>query len=916
MQNNYNFNKTDFVEIEGAVCRVKFQPIRKIFYNDKGSFGIFYGSVDGKVPVYQNEDNNICIVIKGTLPDLQMEEQYNIVAKTVHDEKYGWQYAVEELYSIEPMDEEKQAEYLKSVLERDVISEQILEYYPNIINEVMDGTDNINFALIKGLGEASWKKMKAKIIDNYYLADIYIKLKPVGVTPTMIKKLVKAYKNPITLKQTLDKNPYTLTELHGFGFGRVDALVIKMDPTFVEKIERLEAFTKYYLQQIGEVDGHTWIPEQIYRTEVSNNVPETVKWIDKFLQESDIIYCKNGRIGLVEYRDFEKRIYNTIKRKMTSEQNYNFSDEEIKTAISQAEKQQGFEYSDEQKEAIYNTLQHNFSILTGKAGCVDCDTEYFNGTEWKRIADYTVGEKVLQYNIDTQQAILIQPLKYIKIKCDKLYYFCSTDIDQCLSLEHRILYYKSINKQIELKEMTVEEYLNNPQSFFIPFSFYYNDINTNVLKKNLCLQSYFDLEKMEIKEYKTIDGYKYCFSVPTGALILRRNNKIFITGNSGKTSITKAILNAYNNRNLSIGTCALSAMAAKRISEATLYPAMTIHRELGVDKHGQFICNENNPLLVDFAFMDETSMVNANLFNSWLSSIRDSTNILLSGDARQLPPIGFGNIFSDLCEIIDKDEISELKTPMRQALKSGILVDANLIRDNISPISQNEINNPKIIHGELQDMQYRFRTSREEMFDTAIRLYISAIKQQNIDDVAIIVPRKSDCINSTNELNKRIQQILLGSEKKSIIIRMGESQTEFKLGAKVMQIKNDYERKVFNGDVGYIVDIPNTSDCKCIVRFNLPGGEVQMQKYNYYQMQQLELAYALTAHKCQGQSIKSVICIIDNTHYKLLDSCLLYTMLTRAKERCCLLAEPTAFFQCIKTSHNKRHTWLSTLVEK
>lgn len=753
MQNNYNFNKTDFVEIEGAVCRVKFQPIRKIFYNDKGSFGIFYGSVEGKVPVYQDEDDDICIVIKGTLPDLNMEEQYNIVAKTVHDEKYGWQYDIQELYSIEPMDEIKQAEYLKAVLERDVISEQILEYYPNIINEVMDGTDNINFALIKGLGEASWRKMKAKIIDNYYLADIYIKLKPVGVTSTMIKNLVKAYKNPITLKQTLDKNPYTLTELHGFGFSRVDALVIKMDPTFVEKIERLEAFTKYYLQQIGEVDGHTWVSEQIYRTEVSNNVPETVKWIDKFLQESDIIYCKNKRIGLVEYRDFEKKIYNTIKRKIASQQNYNFSDEEIKIAISQAEKQQGFEYSNEQKEAIHNTLQHNFSILTGKAG-------------------------------------------------------------------------------------------------------------------------------------------------------------------SGKTSITKAILNAYNNRHLSIGTCALSAMAAKRISEATLYPAMTIHRELGVDKHGQFICNEHNPLLVDFAFMDETSMVNANLFNSWLSSIRDSTNILLSGDARQLPPIGFGNVFSDLCEIIDKDNISELKTPMRQALKSGILVDANLIRDNISPISQNEINNPRIIHGELQDMQYRFRNSREEMFDTAIKLYISAIKQQNIDDVAIIVPRKSDCINSTNELNKRIQQILLGNEKKSITIRMGESQTEFKLGAKVMQIKNDYERKVFNGDVGYIVDIPNTHDCKCIVKFNLPGGEVQMQKYNYYQMQQLELAYALTAHKCQGQSIKSVICIIDNTHYKLLDSCLLYTMLTRAKERCCLLAEPTAFFQCIKTSHNKRHTWLSTLTDK
>ena len=384
-----------------------------------------------------------------------------------------------------------------------------------------------------------------------------------------------------------------------------------------------------------------------------------------------------------------------------------------------------------------------------------------------------------------------------------------------------------------------------------------------------------------------------------------------ITGKAGtgKTSIMRAIVKAYMENNYMMTASALSAMAAQRITEATEFPAMTIHRTLGCQGLNDFTYNKDNHLITDVAFLDEGSMVNASLFLHWLEAIGDNTRIIISGDHKQLPPIGFGNVFSDLIEIFDDSVVSKLVKPMRQAEKSGILVDANKIRENINPISEKL--QPRIIHGELQDMYYMFRTNRQSLFNIAIKTFIKSVGSDGIDNVVIAVPRRKDCLNSTNEINKVIQNELLGDVLESI----EGFDTTFKLGAKVMQTVNDYDKNVFNGEIGYVTKISERYDGKkkeecCEVTYTDIFGKDKIIEYTKKELAALDLAYAMTVHKLQGAGRKTVIGIIDNTHHQLLDNCMLYTLLTRAKKRCLLLAEPEAFLQCIRTSHNNRNTWM------
>lgn len=384
-----------------------------------------------------------------------------------------------------------------------------------------------------------------------------------------------------------------------------------------------------------------------------------------------------------------------------------------------------------------------------------------------------------------------------------------------------------------------------------------------------------------------------------------------ITGKAGtgKTSIMRAIVKAYMENNYMMTASALSAMAAQRITEATEFPAMTIHRTLGCQGLNDFTYNKDNHLITDVAFLDEGSMVNASLFLHWLEAIGDNTRIIISGDHKQLPPIGFGNVFSDLIEMFDDSVVSKLVKPMRQAEKSGILVDANKIRENINPISEKL--QPRIIHGELQDMYYMFRTNRQSLFNIAVKTFIKSVESDGIDNVVIAVPRRKDCLNSTNEINKVIQNELLGDVLESI----EGFDTTFKLGAKVMQTVNDYDKNVFNGEIGYVTKISERYDGKkkeeyCEVTYTDIFGKDKIIEYTKKELAALDLAYAMTVHKLQGAGRKTVIGIIDNTHHQLLDNCMLYTLLTRAKKRCLLLAEPEAFLQCIRTSHNNRNTWM------
>lgn len=725
------------------------------YYSDDTTWGSYIAYTEDDIPFYTNGEANkfdnsgekkkFCNIV-GKMQQLSIGGEYQIKAKYEYNKQYGHQYKPLSIYALVPQTKEMQLLFLKTIIP-EWMAENLINEYPNLVNDVANGTlKEIDYSKIKGVREITWNKVKEKIINNYLISDILMLLKPLGVTYTMIKKLLSDEPNPVLLKREIEKNPWVLTRVDNLGFKRVDDLALKLKPELIDSTQRLVAFIQYYFKDLGESKGHTWCSEKILRAAISNNIYECYNKVDWLLENNDFLHIDNGRIGLKYYYDIEMQIYHLILNKSKIETTINISDEAIDKAIKHAEEEQGFDYVVEQLDTIHKSLHRTVSLITGKAG-------------------------------------------------------------------------------------------------------------------------------------------------------------------TGKTSIMRAIVKAYMENNYMMTASALSAMAAQRITEATEFPAMTIHRTLGCQGLNDFTYNKDNYLITDVAFLDEGSMVNASLFLHWLEAIGDNTRIIISGDHKQLPPIGFGNVFSDLIEMFDESVVSKLVKPMRQAEKSGILVDANKIRENINPISEKL--QPRIIHGELQDMYYMFRTNRQSLFNIAIKTFIKSVKSDGIDNVVIAVPRRKDCLNSTNEINKVIQNELLGDVLESI----EGFDTTFKFGAKVMQTVNDYDKNVFNGEIGYVTKISERYDGKkkeeyCEVTYTDIFGKDKIIEYTKKELAALDLAYAMTVHKLQGAGRKTVIGIIDNTHHQLLDNCMLYTLLTRAKKRCLLLAESEAFLQCIRTSHNNRNTWM------
>ena len=731
------------------------------YYNDDTTWGTYIAYTEDDIPFFTNGEANkfdnseekkkFCNIV-GKMQQLSIGGEYQIKAKYEYNKQYGHQYKPLSIYALVPQTKEMQLVFLKTIIP-EWMAENLINEYPNLVNDVANGTlKEIDYSKIKGVREITWNKVKEKIINNYLISDILMLLKPLGVTYTMIKKLLSDEPNPVLLKREIEKNPWVLTRVDNLGFKRVDDLALKLKPELIDSTQRLVSFIQYYFKDLGESKGHTWCSEKILRTAISNNVYECSDKVDWLFENNNFLHIVNGRIGLKYYYDIEQQIYQLILDKSKVDTTINISDTAIELAIKHAEEEQGFNYVVEQLDTIHKSLHRTVSLITGKAG-------------------------------------------------------------------------------------------------------------------------------------------------------------------TGKTSIMRAIVKAYTENNYMITASALSAMAAQRITEATEFPAMTIHRTLGCQGLNKFTYDKDNHLITDVAFLDEGSMVNASLFLHWLEAIGDNTRIIISGDHKQLPPIGFGNVFSDLVEMFDDSIVSKLIKPMRQAEKSGILVDANKIRENINPISEKL--QPRIIHGELQDMYYMFRSNRQSLFNIAIKTFLKSVETDGIDNVVIAVPRRKDCLNSTNEINKVIQNELLGDVQQSI----EGFETNFKLGAKVMQTVNDYDKNVFNGEIGYITQIGERYESKkkkeeyCVVTYSDICGHDKLIEYTKKELTSLSLAYAMTVHKLQGAGRKTVIGIIDNTHHQLLDNCMLYTLLTRAKKRCLLLAEPSAFLQCIRTSHNHRNTWLKSQTE-
>ena len=1027
------------------------------------------------------------ITLKGKLAYMEEGGTYRVVAKEVYDEKFrSYNYNVEFMNEIIKVDtKEEQYDFLSTFLTDNQVH-SIFETYDNpmeiIMNKDIDG-----LCKVKGIGQATANKIIERFNKSKDYARAYMELMPYGLSQKLINKLCEHYGGGAILLKKIKENPYILAdEVHGIGFKKADEIALKMGAN-PHGTNRGISFVNYFLEQEAQ-KGNSYV----YTHSLMNNIVENLgedypdESISIVLQDmikKRVLWHNTDKtmVALTKYYQLERNIAQEIFRLRDSANTFNFVGWEDK--IKHLEELQGWQYTDEQWDSIKATLEHNVVLITGSAGCVDMDTEYFNGNEWKKICDYKVGEKVLQYN-PNGSASLVHPQRYIKEPQETLYHIQSKyGIDQCLSIDHDVAYITSkgnliqrplshvknlhesnkngfggkfvttfnysgsgidldetsirlmvaifadghfpeknstnwcrVNLKKQRKKERLEKLLKEANipynkvassvdgfcvyTFYAPFRAkeypkeWYNCSNEqfeiiadevvhwdgSIKRGNklfyTCSKSCADFiqfvftrtgyratlqtfdrrgeqyktsgkeyirQSMEyvvtttkrvlvgiggfseneienrpkFTEYKTKDGYQYCFTVPSEFLVLRRNDRIFITGNCGKSTSVLGMLKALDLDETEFAQTALSGKASVNLTDVTGYDGYTIHRLLGYNPQGGFAHDRDTQLEHKVIILDELSMVDAKLFYSLIQAIPNGSKLIMLGDDGQLESIGVGNIIYDLMES-GAIKHCNLTKVHRQASKSAIITESHKVRHSTQIVDK--YFEGELTLGELQDLHligyhesdFKEVGTPKPTIDLMVEKYKEKLKlTDNINDICAILPTKTSG-SSCYKMNQIIQQIVIPTKMMKGITVGERSKNPYTIyrGDKVINLVNDRKasyitpngeevvRPIFNGNMGIVQQV-NIEMGTIVIDFDNIG----LVTIPRHKLTNIDLAYCVTVHKLQGSASKYVVCGLDNSHYIMQTRELVYTMLTRAKKHCDFIFETKALVRAIKNTN-------------
>jgi exodeoxyribonuclease V alpha subunit len=378
-----------------------------------------------------------------------------------------------------------------------------------------------------------------------------------------------------------------------------------------------------------------------------------------------------------------------------------------------------------------------------------------------------------------------------------------------------------------------------------------------------------------------------------------RSKVMVLTGQpgTGKTTIINSILKIFKALGINILLAAPTGRAAKRMSEATGYEAKTIHRLLEYSpKKAGFQKDEEHPLDCDLLIVDEFSMVDCILMHHLLKAIPPHAVFIMVGDVNQLPSVGAGNVLNDIISS-EKVPVVELNEIFRQAQQSSIIVNAHKINNGVVPSF-------KPSDGELDDFFFIYREEPEEVLELILELVKDRIPNRfgfdPIDDIQVLTPMHKGTVGAGN-LNAQLQDVLNPSE--NAVTRWGRS---FRVRDKVMQIKNNYDKEVFNGDIGRITGIDEEAQ-ELTISFD--GREVD---YDFADLDEVVLAYAVSVHKSQGSQYPVVVIPVHTQHYMLLQRNLIYTGITRGRKLVVMVGTKKALAIAVKNNKTqKRYTRLT-----
>jgi len=370
---------------------------------------------------------------------------------------------------------------------------------------------------------------------------------------------------------------------------------------------------------------------------------------------------------------------------------------------------------------------------------------------------------------------------------------------------------------------------------------------------------------------------------------------------TGKTTCLKALISTLAEQHKSFALASPTGRAAKRLSEATGHPASTIHRLLEFSPVEGFKHDEANLLDLDFLVVDEASMLDLLLMNNLLKAVRPGTHVLFVGDVDQLPSVGAGDVLRDIIHS-GMAPVTRLNSIFRQAADSAIITNAHLI---------NQGKFPKFAKGEGDFFLFPAEDAASAA-DWIVDVVAERIPQKfgfdSVQDVQVLSPIYRGPAGVI-ALNERLQEKLnppSGNKPERKLYG-----TIFRLGDKVMQTQNNYDKDVYNGDIGFVRAL-DVVEQTLVVDF-----DGRTASYDWSDADQLTLAYVVSIHKAQGSEFPVVVMPIVTQHYTMLQRNLLYTAITRARKLCVLAGNPRAISMAVRNNKvANRFTALEWRLEK
>lgn len=390
---------------------------------------------------------------------------------------------------------------------------------------------------------------------------------------------------------------------------------------------------------------------------------------------------------------------------------------------------------------------------------------------------------------------------------------------------------------------------------------------------------------------------------------------LIVTGGpgTGKTTILRFIIEIMEAQRLGLELAAPTGRAAKRISDTTDREARTLHRLLEYNANSEsFNRNDEYPLESDVIIIDETSMVDISLFHSFLKALANGTRLIMVGDVDQLPSVGPGNVLRDIVDsqIVPVIRLNEI---FRQAGRSSIVTNAHFVNSGKMPVLAND-----------DDFLFYSCPTPDIALNSVLNLCADYAYLGKAEELQVLSPMKGNILGVLN-LNARLQQALNPPEPGKDEYQYGE--TIFRVGDRVMQIKNNYDLEwtktpkgsrrptmegqgVFNGDIGTIMDI-NVESKVMTVLFD----DERSADYNFTSLEELELAYCISVHKSQGSEFPCVVLPLVNGPSMLFNRNILYTAITRARSRVFILGtEDCIRYMINNTNVRKRYSALKTFL--